>query len=62
MAVQEPQNIVDKYAGKVVGHFKKEKTGQFAKIIFSFLRANKKNPCIAIVTGKALKGCKCHTH
>ena len=59
-AVREPQNIVDKYAvsvtkaGKVVRHLMKGKTGQFAKIIFYFLRADKQNSCTAVVTGKAV--------
>ena len=49
---------MDKYAvsilkvGEVVGHLKKGKTCRFAKTIFYFLRADKKNSCTAIVKGK----------
>ena len=59
-AVPEPRNIVDKYAvsvqrdGEVVGHLMKGKSGRFAKTIFYFLRADKKNDCTVVVTGKAI--------
>ena len=59
-AVPEPRNWVDKYAvsvqrdEKVVGHLMKGKSGRFAKTIFYFLRADKKNDCTVVVTGKAI--------
>lgn len=59
-AVPEPSNVVDKYPvcvqrdGEVVGHLMKDKAGRFAKTIFYFLRANKKNNCTVVVTGKAV--------
>ena len=59
-AVPEPRNIVDKYAvsvqrdDEVVGHLMKGKSGRFAKTIFYFLRADKKNDCTVVVTGKAI--------
>ena len=59
-AVQEPRNIVDKYAvsvqrdGEVVGHLMKGKSCRFAKTIFYFLSADKKNDCTVVVTGKAI--------
>ena len=59
-AVPEPSNIVNKYAvsvqrdGEVVGHLMKGKSGRFAKTIFYFLRADKKNNCTVMVTGKAV--------
>ena len=58
--VPEPRNIVDKYAvsvqrdGEVVGHLMKGKSGRFAKTIIYFLRADKKNDCTVVVTGKAI--------
>ena len=58
-AVPEPRNIVDNYVvsvqrdGEVVGHLMKGKSGRFAKTIFYFLRADKKNDCTVVVTGKA---------
>ena len=58
--VPEPRNIVDKYAvsvqrdDDVVGHLMKGKSGRFAKKIFYFLRADKKNHCTVVVTGKAI--------
>ena len=54
------KNIVDKYAvsvqhdDEVVGHLMKGKSGRFAKTIFYFLRADKKNDCTVVVTGKAI--------
>ena len=62
-AVPEPRNIVNKYAvsvqitlcdGEVVGHLMKGKSGRFAKTIFYFLRADEKNDCTVVVTGKAI--------
>ena len=59
-AVPEPRNIVEKYAvsvqrdDEVVGHLMKGKSGRFAKTIFYFLRADKKNDCTVVVTGKAI--------
>ena len=58
--VPEPSNIVDKYAvsvqgdGEVVGHLMKSKSSCFAKTVFYFLRAEKKNNCTLVVTGKAV--------
>ena len=37
-----------------IGHLMKGKSGRFAKTIFYFLRADKKNDCTAVVTGKAI--------
>ena len=59
-SVPEPRNIVDKYAvsvqrdDEVVGHLMKGKSGRFAKTIFYFLRADKKNDCTVVVTDKAI--------
>ena len=59
-AVPEPSNVIDKYMvcvqrdGEVVGHLMKGKSGRFAKTIFYFLRADKKNDCTVVVTGKAI--------
>lgn len=59
-AMMEPKNIEDKFAvvvkrnESVVGHLPKGKTGRFAKTIFYFLRANERNKCSLIVTGKAV--------
>ena len=39
---------------EVVGHVMKGKSGRFAKTIFYFLRADKKNDCTVVVTGKAI--------
>ena len=72
-AVPEPRNIVGKYEvsvqrdDEVFGHLMKGKSGRFAKTIFYLLRADKKNDCTVVVTGKAInrgdvKGCKCHAH
>ena len=58
-ALPEPRNI-DKYAvsvqcdDEVVGYLMKGKSGRFAKTIFYFLRADKKNDCTVVVTGKAI--------
>ena len=54
----EPDNCVDKFAvcvekdKRVVGHLKKEESGKFAKIIFSFLRSDPYLSCIATISGK----------
>ena len=39
---------------EVVGHLMKGKSGRFGKKIFYFLRADKKNDCTVVVTGKAI--------
>ena len=55
-AMMEPKNIEKKFAvvvtrnESVVGRLPKGKTGRFAKTIFYFLRANKRNKC----SGKAV--------
>lgn len=57
-AVQEPTNLVDKYAvcvlknGHVVGHLEKGQTGKFAKTIFYFLRADDESSCVVVIRGK----------
>jgi len=54
----EPENVVDKYAVRVlsgedvVGHLKKGKSGRFAKTVFYFLRGDKDGSCSIIVRGK----------
>ena len=40
--------------GEIVGNFMKSKSGRFSKTFFQFLRANKKNDCTLLVTGKAV--------
>ena len=53
----EPKNETDKYAvavakdAQVIGHWKKGKTGRYAKTVF-FLRANPTNTISVIVTEK----------
>ena len=54
----EPSNVMDKYAvavkneGKVVGHLMKGEKGNFAKMIFYFLRADDFNKCQCKIVGK----------
>ena len=54
----EPANPADKYAvtvkknNVVVGHLPLGCSGEFAKIIFYFLRADECSECKVIVTGK----------
>ena len=40
----------------IVGHLPLGKSGKFAKIIFYFLKANKKHSCVIKVLGKAING------
>ena len=57
-AVQEPTNLVDKYAvcilknGHVVGHLEKGQTGKLAKTMFYFLRADDQCSCVVVIRGK----------
>ena len=54
----EPENKIDKHAvavtkdAQVIGHLKKGQTGQYAKTVFYFLRANPMNTASITVTGK----------
>ena len=54
----EPENENDKYAMTVtkdwllIGNLNKEKTGQYARIVFYFLQANPMNTTNITVTGK----------
>ena len=56
----EPHNPVDKYAvavkkdGKLVGHLPLGENGNFAKIIFYFLRVDQFGRCDITVTVKAV--------
>ena len=58
LASPEPENEIDKYAvavtknARVIGHLKKGNTGQYAKTVFYFLRANPMNTASVTVTGK----------
>ena len=58
LARLEPENEIDKYAvavtknARVIGHLKKGNTGQYAKTVFYFLRANPMNTASVTVTGK----------
>ena len=57
-AVQEPTNLVDKYAvcvlknGHVVGYVEKGQTEKFAKTIFYFLPADDQCSCVVVIRGK----------
>ena len=57
----EPENEIDKCAvgvtkdARVIGHLKKGKTGQYAKTVIYFLRANPMNTASITVTGKRVK-------
>ena len=54
----DPDNVVDKYAvcvksnTSIVGHLPLGKNGQFAKMIFYFLRADQDAECKVVITGK----------
>ena len=56
----EPDNVVDKYSvavinkDRVVGHLMKEKSGQFAKTLFFFLRTDTINSATVEITWKAV--------
>ena len=60
ICVMEPDNAYDKYAvavkkdGKLVGHLMKGTRGNFAKMVFYFLRRDSTSSCTCRITGKAV--------